>query len=351
MKILKQNKGEMFVLSENLDDIWCLSQIIDKGDLVKGMTQRKIKIGDSGDRKQTVVKKNFLLEIKVEKVEFSKSSNQLRIAGKITEGKEDIPKGSFHTIEVDEGTKITITKLQWLKYQIDKIKDAAKEKKGNILLIIHDRETAFFAKLQKSGYEILSELKGTVAKKADQTTQKLKNFYDEIINQIKEYNLKYKKPKIIIASPAFWKEDLMKSLKDPELKKQISFATVSESDKSAFNELLRRPEVKNVLHEDRVTQEIKAVEKLLSEISKDDKASYGMKETKDAVNAGAVETLLVTDNLILKKREEDKFYPIEKIMKTTEQVNGKVMIISSDHEGGKKLDGLGGIAAILRYKM
>ena len=37
-------------------------------------------------------------------------------------------------------------------------------------------------------------------------------------------------------------------------------------------------------------------------------------------------------------------------MRTVESMQGKVHIISSEHDGGKKLDGLGGLGALLRYK-
>ncbi|MBW3003287.1 mRNA surveillance protein Pelota, partial [Candidatus Woesearchaeota archaeon] len=42
---------------------------------------------------------------------------------------------------------------------------------------------------------------------------------------------------------------------------------------------------------------------------------------------------------------------LEILLKTVESVNGSVHIISTDHDAGKKLHGLGGIAAILRYKI
>ena len=38
-------------------------------------------------------------------------------------------------------------------------------------------------------------------------------------------------------------------------------------------------------------------------------------------------------------------------MKIVDKTKGEIEIISSEHEGGKKLDGLGGIAAILRFKL
>ena len=37
-------KGEMKLKIENMDDIWCLSHIIEPEDLVRGKTVRKIKI-------------------------------------------------------------------------------------------------------------------------------------------------------------------------------------------------------------------------------------------------------------------------------------------------------------------
>ena len=93
------------------------------------------------------------------------------------------------------------------------------------------------------------------------------------------------------------------------------------------------------------------VEKVLTEISLDGKSVYGFKEVKGAVNSGAVEMLIVSDKFIQIKRQENKFTELDKLMRTVENLKGKVHIITSEHEGGKKLDGLGGVAALLRYKL
>jgi LysR family hydrogen peroxide-inducible transcriptional activator len=42
---------------------------------------------------------------------------------------------------------------------------------------------------------------------------------------------------------------------------------------------------------------------------------------------------------------------IDSLMKIVDSTKGEILIINSDNEAGKKLDGLGGIAAILRYKL
>ena len=60
------------------------------------------------------------------------------------------------------------------------------------------------------------------------------------------------------------------------------------------------------------------------------------------MQTGAAETMLVIDEMV---RQRD----IENLMDQVENMGGKVMIISSEHNGGKQLTSLGGIAALLRY--
>lgn len=343
-------KGEAKLKVENLDDLWYLNQIIEKNDLIKGKTLRKIKLGREIQRKQKTVKKAVFLIIQVEKVEFSKTSNILRISGLVKEGPEDVPLGSYHTFNIEENSIITIIKQKWLKFQIDKLREASKEAAAKILICVHDREEVYFALMKKYGYQLLTNIKGTVQKKAD--IKKIEsNFYKEIIKQLEEYDKRYNLSKIIIASPAFWKEELMKEIKDENIKSKIILATCSSVGENAINEVLKRPETENALKQDRIAREFKFVEDLFVEISKNNLASYGLKETKNAVVAGAVKTLLITDSFIQQNRIENKYEEIEEIMKTVNNTKGDILIISSEHEAGKKLDGLGGIAAILRFKL
>lgn len=352
MKLIHKNlkKGEIKVKLENIDDLWYLSNIIEPNDFVKGKTLRKIKIGGKEQRSASIVKKPVFIKLKTKKTELHKYSNILRVSGIIIEGPDDIPKGSHHTFNLEENSIITIIKPKWLSFQLDKIKEACAEKRSNILICIFDREEAYFALLKKKGYELLSRLKGDVQKKASE--EKVKGgFYSLIIKTIKEHIKRYKIEKIILASPAFWKEELLKELKDENVKNKIIQATCSSANEKAINEVLKRPELKEALQQERIAEETKIVDELLMEISKNNLAAYGLKETENAVNAGAVKMLLLTDSFIHKKRQEDKFEKIDSLMKTAEKLKGKVMIISSENDAGKKLNGLGGIGAVLRYKL
>lgn len=350
MKIIHSGKKEKKIKTEDLDDLWYLSNIIDIGDLVKGKTLRKLKVGKEEDRAQKIKKKPMSLTIKVEKVDFHKYSNNLRILGSITDGPEDIQRGSHHSFNVDDNTTIKIIKNQWFKYHLDKLKEATEGKKGNILICVMDREDAYFALLKKQGYNLLSHIKGIVQKKKDDSQKVKSTFYDDLIKTLDRYVEKYKIEQIIVASPSFWKEDLLKKVNDIK-KKKITLATCSSVDKTAINEILKRPELREALKKERISRELTLVEEVLQEISKNNLAVYGFKEVKNAADSGAVKTLLITDSLIMEKRREEKIHDIEQLFNLVESIKGAVTIISSDNDAGKKLDGLGGIAALLRYKL
>lgn len=347
MKLIHSNfrRGEAKILVQNLDDLWYLSSILEESDKLKGKTLRKMKKNEQ----QEAVKKPVFLKIKLDRVEFSKTSPVLRASGTIAEASEDIPLGEHHTFNIEPGTVITIIKENWLNYQIDKLKEACSNKTTSILLCLLDREEAYFAMLKKYGYEILSNIKGDVKKKYSNEEPRT-DFYSTLAKQLKEYDMRYNLEKIIVASPAFWKEELMKNL-DSELKKKIILATCSDASVTGINEVLKRPEVISALKGERVAAEMVLVEKLLEEISTKGKCAYGLDEAEQTAFVGAVQDLIVTDSFIQKSRIENFYARLENVMKTVERAKGRVTIISSEHEGGKKLDGLGGIGAILRYKI
>ncbi len=300
MKLLNKNYKKNFVKCkiENLDDLWYLTYVVEKGDFLKAKTYRKIKLGKEEERKSKVVKKPVHIKINVEKIEFSKYSNVLRVSGVITEAPDNIPIGSHHTINLEEGTEFSLEKQSFLNYQIEKLEESSKELKSKILLCVHDREEAFFAILKKYGYDLLTKIKGTVQKKADVKTE-IHDFFKQLIKTIQEYDKRHDFSNIVIASLGFWREYVQKAITD-DLKKKVVYATCSSVGENGINEVMKRDEVKAVLQKEKFASEIKKVDELLEEISKKGKAEYGLKEIKSAIEAGAVSELLITDNLIHK---------------------------------------------------
>ncbi len=349
MKIVYKDlkHGEVKVLVQDADDLWYLSQIVDPGDLVSASTLRKIKMGGEDARDSKAVKKRVFLSVRVEKTEFVATA--LRVSGVVEQGPEDVPHGSHHTLTVEQGATLSIKKETWLNFQLARLKEASERSRASVLIVVHDREEATFALLRDFGYSVLSTLKGEVQKKYAE--QKTVPFYSQISKVLEEYDKRHNPSRIVVASPAFFKDDLMKELSRTGLKAKLVPASCSSADEQAIAEVVRRPELAKALEEERYAEETKRVQDLLAAIKKGEPAAYGMDETEKAALAGAVNLLLTSDGLISSLREEGGFQRLESVMKSVERSKGKVMIINSSHDGGKLLDGLGGIGALLRYAL
>src|SRR3989344_197580 len=300
MKIIKLDykKKILKFKIESLDDLWHLSQIIDKGDIIKGHDTRKIKLSET-----KIIKKSIFLTISIEKIEFSKFDSSLRVLGKIIEtSSEDVTKGTYHSFNIEENFIFELEKKEFFEYQKKHIIEATKEKKEKIMIVILDRGEATFALLRQNNFEIIGEISGDVENKYIKTDTKTYFF-------VNCYN----------------------------------------SGKSGINEVLRGSEFRKFLNDERISFEISLVEELLKEISKEGKAVYGFRESYEKSLSGAVKILLVTDILIQRLRQEDNFLELERMMKAVELSKGEINIINSDNDGGKKLEGIGGVGAILRY--
>jgi protein pelota len=338
-------KGIVKIRITNPEDLWYLSHLIDPGDFIKGKTTRKIKIGEGENAK--VAKKTYFLKIEAETIDYS--NEQLRVNGKIKEGPEEVPKDSYQAISLELDSRFSLEKVRWMEYQKKKLEEAA-EKKYNYLICIFDREEALFAMTKSFGYEILLTLKGDVPKKAKIVEIK-KDFQTEIIKALDIYSGRYNPEAIILASPAFYKEDLIKKINNPELKNKLVLANCSDVSESSLFEVLRKPELAVTLKSSRSRHENILVEELLSEINKVGLAAYGWEEVKKAIDAGAVSKLLLTDDYIQRRRANNEYSELDDYLKKIDSLKGEINIISSEHESGRKLMGIGGIAAILRYKL
>ena len=351
MQIIYKNlkHEEIKVRVENFDDIWDLSQIVEEGDIVSSKTERKLKIGEM----QKAEKRTLSLGLKVEKVEFHKYSDLLRISGTIVEGPEDVSPGSHHTIDVSVNSIIKIKKEKWPSYQIKKINESSKEESVKILVCVFDRGEACFALLKKYGYEYLGDIYGEFQKKDDEKKISTELFYEQMMKKVVDYNDKYKLQQIVVASPAFWKEEFRDFVKgkNKDIAKKIILATCSYTGKTGIDEVLKRDEVKTALKNSRTIYEFNLVEELFKEIAKNGSYGYGFDKVKYYADIGSVKELLITNNFIKKSREEGRFKGVETLINAVEKHAGEVHIISSEHDAGKKLDNISGIGALLRYKV
>lgn len=350
MKIIYQNQKEEIieVIPETLDDLWHLSHIVKNGDFITSKTTRRIQ-DTSGDklRSDRGVKKTFTLEVQIESISFHMFTGKLRLTGSITQGPEDlIPLGSHHTIEVKFNTPLKIKKEKWSKWDIQRLQQAVKaSKKLSAIIVLIEENIVTFGLIRQFGIEYYGPVIGNISGKRviDKNRNKeIIDFYQNIVKII----YKYKDiQSIVIAGPGFAKNDFLKFLQDNynDLAKKSIIESTGSGGRVGIQEVLKKGTVEKLTTENRVAFEMKDINNLLKLLSKNSGlVVYGLSQTKNAINMGAVKKLLILDIYM----KDDN---IEKLMDLTENMGGEVTIISNEHEGGKQLEALGGMAAILRY--
>jgi len=321
---LRHNLGKL--TPENADDLWVLSDILGVGSLVTAKTLRSIEVM-RGDKKEKVGKKSVVLTIGIEKVELGE---KLRLTGKIVEGPKDVTRG-YHTIEVNPGDFIKVER-PWKAWEINKIKAAHKKQETVFVCILDEREADFYLIGERTKH--VSYVSGGTGKKVIDSRKP--EYYGKVVSLIKNHS----DYKIIVAGPGFAREEIQKLLKENKIK--AHYDSLAHTGEVGLQELLKRRVIEKIVSDSRISEETNIVEKLLVEVVKEGLAVYGLDHTKDALEKGAIETLLVSDK---KVRE------VENLLEEADKMRTKIMIISSLHESGQKLYGLGGIAGLLRYKI
>ena len=95
------------------------------------------------------------------------------------------------------------------------------------------------------------------------------------------------------------------------------------------------------------------IDEVMEGIAEGVKVAYGPEQVKKAAEYGAIEQLLVLDSQLRKERAGDGDWEIDVdyVIETTEQKGGDVTVFSGEFDPGRQLANLGGIAALLRYRL
>lgn len=354
MRILKKDlrHGLICIAVEDIDDLWVLYNIVESKDLITTKTTREIKIETGRPSSRRV---SLTLTLETVKIEFDTSSNRLRIIGVIVKCPEEYEvKGSHHSLVVTPNSIVTIFKEHWYNHHLNRLESSVKSREPIVILSV-DADSAGIAIIRSYKVDLKAELRPHLPGKRDieaRSVAEMKFFND--LTQALSRVIQFEDPKpekILITGPGFWKNHFKEILikKNPDLAiKVVGVKGGSIGGAAGIYEAMRSGVFASVIKDSRIADEISSVEDLFARLGADQgDVSYGLDQVaKDAVS-GAIEKLLLTENML---RISEIHNRIEEIIREVENRKGKIMIISTEHEGGYKLSSLGGVAAILRYK-
>ncbi len=350
---LKNRCGVIKLVPESLDDLWHLKYIIEDGDLISAFTKRRVEGATDKLRPEAAEKKSVHLTIEVAGMEFHRFSNRLRVRGIIKKG---VDAGEYHTINIETGGVIEIDKC-WKPDQLERVNEAkAASERPRVTIVTIESGEACIGLVRQFGVDMVSQITQPPGKQHGDFTHdffaSVSSALDQAVGHVQDGN---DQQAVIIAGPGFIKEDFMKHLREalPEIAARVVIEDTVSTGIPGFLEVLRRGAVDRIVQESRIGREAELMDSLMREIATDGRCAYGIAEVVDALEFGAVETLMIVDETLRDFRgaKAGSGIDADDLMRKVEHARGRVVVFSSEFEPGTRLDALGGIAALLRFKV
>lgn len=345
MKVLARDpeSGSVKLRIDSLDDLWHLHELVEPGDIATASTMRTAAV----DRKDVegagkAEKRMTTLSIRVEQVEYQAFSNRLRLLGPIVAG-QDL--GQYHTLALEPHGDLTILKRNgFRRLHEQRLEEAiaATTKPLVTILAIEDNE-AVVAVLRQYGVQRMAEIFGHVSGKRHAPTKgEEEAYFDEILLALRDYRAEGSP--FLILGPGFTKERFVAYArqKQRDAVEGALLEATGQAGMTGIQEALKRGSVDRVSKDQRVARETMLVEKWLEAIGANTPSAYGAGQTQRALDAGAVDILLVSDKVVREGVGEP-------LLDQARATGAQAVIVSSLHEAGKRLQAMGGVGAILRY--
>jgi protein pelota len=333
---LKENYGEIRLFPESIDDLWHLQHLVAPGDLVFATTFRSVESATDKLRPEKVEKRPVRLGVRTERVEFSEHGVRLRITGIIEHG---IDCGAYHTLNVETGYEISVIR-QWRPVDLERIDRAVKASVFGVIhiLTLEEGEAELF-RLRQFGPESAITITSGSGKGGETDTRS--GFFDAVLKSIADVS-----GPLIIAGPGFIKDDFVKYAKNKN-SAPAGRAIVIETrriGRGAVQDVIGAGALEKLIGDLQLSREVRLMDEVLLRIAQDGAVAYGRNDVGTAIGYGAVEEVLIADTQL-------RDNAIMRLVEDAERMQAKIVVLSTEFEPGERLDALGGIAALLRYKL
>jgi len=354
MRIVDRQRVEggrerLTVVPESLDDLWHLTYVVEPGDLVAGDTTRRIQRNDEDLRDTGGEREHLWVGLDVEEVEFAKFANRLRISGVIADCSREDQLGHHHTLNVEDHDEIEIEK-HWKPDQMERLEEAeAATDQPEVAIATVGEGEAYVHTVAQYGTEERASVTATTGK--GEYARPREELFEELTAVLERLEA----DAIVLAGPGFTKQDALEYIAEaaPDLTEKITTVDTSSVGDRGVHEVLKRGAVEEVQRETRIADEAELIDELMERIATGETAVYGPEAVAEAAEFGAVEQLLVLDRDLRRERSTESEWDvdIDDVVETVEQKGGDVTVFSGEFDPGQQLSNLGGVAALLRYRI
>ena len=337
------------VVPESLDDLWHLNYVIEPGDRVGGDTHRRVRRDDEDLRDTGGEREHMYATLEVEETEFARFANRLRVSGVIEDCSREDQVGFHHTLNVEGNEEIEITK-RWKPDQLERLREAVEATENpDVAVVTVEEAAAYVHDVAQYGAEERTSLTGPTGK--GEYARSRSELFADLTDVLRTLDV----DAVILAGPGFTKRDAYDYIEEnaPEVAEKITVVDTSAVGDRGVHEVLKRGAVEEIQTETRIAREAELIDELTRAIAEGGEAAYGVDDVREAVEYGAVETLLIVDERLRRERadEGDWEVDVDDLLESVDQKGGDVVVFSHEFDPGQQLSNLGGIAAILRYRL
>lgn len=328
------------------------------------------------------------LTIRVKGLDFDPQAGQLHVSGRVARENKHTKIGQHHTLDLELNRNFTLGKevegkdgeQGWDSIAREQLEEATNpQKKAEVVAVVMEEGlanicfvTQFQTILRQKVEMKVPRKRGGAGRCADHDKGLGKFFttvLDTLLRQIEgllEQKEEANSIPILLASPGFTAAGFLKFASDrafstgektlQSLIKRKAFVVVHSSSGylHSLNEVMKSPEVMVKLKNTKYARETRLMSDFFDLLRKDDgRAWYGPRECEAAVETGAVGRgggiLIISNSLFRSQDVAIRRRWVRLVDRVRKEQGGEVRVLSSDHESGRRLEGLGGIAAILTY--
>ena len=353
MQLLNQSEQHWKLRIDSEDDLWVLARLAVSGRSLAMLGERRdTTTAESGDRAKAAERKKMYIQLRIITTEYKTYSNILRVHGTIEQAPIDI--GSHHTHLIEVGDEIELKSLNGFpEYDRLLLQDTMTSgKKSNVSIIVVENDEIILFEVTRRGLRegATWTMRGG-GKRGDVRASEsvAKSFQEKVAKEILAASSS--DHPMILCGPGHARERLRNVILDHDPQRTIRLVSTSMAGRSGANEIIRDGLAEELLSEHAISKEIKLLEEVWLRLSKNGAVAYGEQELSRAMNEGAIETLLISADTLRDSEAMIDDIPVSVWIEGIADIGAELVQCSSDHDSGEQLNNMGGIIALLRYKM
>lgn len=343
-------KRTVELIPESGLDLINVFRLVRPGDVIYSKTSRELK-KERASGKTDSERVQVILGIEVESKTADPLMRRIRISGRIVYESRDLDLlGKHHTITVYPGIPLKIeSRNDFERLRLFSESYRREGKAGTVICISLDDEEITIAEFSSKGVRIAYSKN---LPKADKSISWGEHELESIFRDAAEVLEKLPDSGIVVIGPRIFAERLLTYLRRNRkdlADRVVGFLNTSVGGEAGIREILKSSSIPEPLRELKPFRDTLEAESFIRLMSSDpERVAVGIEEVYYAWSLGAVERVLAAESYLWNNLENEL---LEKLLDQAERGRLRFHVLLDGLEASDKIAGLGGIVAILRYRL